>query len=77
MKVTEMVRVPITRIRIDRKTGKVISKEVIGHREMPRTEYLDALVLGLTGMSTEEVCKRIMELHAEQEMPDDSSPDKP
>ncbi len=64
---TETVRVPITRIRIDTKTGKVISKEVIGHREMPRTEYLDALVLGLTGMSTEEVCRRIVEL----------KPDKP
>lgn len=77
MKVTQTVQVPITRIRIDRKTGKVISKEVIGHRAMPRTEYLDALVLGLTGMSTEEVCRRIMELHAEKEKPYDGPQDEP
>ena len=55
----EQVTVSTVRITVSRQTGKVLSEEMIGQREMPAADYGDMLVQILTGMSTEQVYQRL------------------
>lgn len=48
-------------IRIDRKTGKEISRESLGPRTVPDKEACEALTILLTGMTIKECCKKMKE----------------
>lgn len=50
------------RVRIDRRTGETISREVIETFEMTEDEYTTRLVWALTGKSPEDAARHIREV---------------
>lgn len=53
--------VNVLKVKISRETGETISKEVVGTQEVDEDRYNDGLLLMLTGMSKEQLFKKMMQ----------------
>lgn len=50
----------VLKVKISRKTGETISKEIVGTQEVDEDRYYDGILMMMTGMSKERLFEKMM-----------------